>query len=416
MATAFGSVLALVADAIAADLDGRLSISIGEAVLLGRDAAYGSTAEMFGALGLLAPAACFAFGRRRRSSESAPDDEQRPATRRRRYVRPVAWGAVAVVALGMVAGWAMLGDDLRWRTRELAELTAVAPVWDLRVCRCAADSTVAFERSDGLRIVAGLYRADADGSRPGIVLVHGNTPLGHRLQFYGVLASRLAARGYDVLAIDRTGYGRSDDPFRRGSVDALDHTRDVRAAMDFLTGLDGVADRVHLIGHSGGAVSVFDTGFRDPAIGSVVAIGPPRRDTERMLEPEGRAYFWRRAQRTHRRVYGHDLPSWFSQEVWLAREFASDIANHLPELSRRCHAPLLLIDGEREPEADKRYLARYADRIAEPKKYVTIERSDHYGNTVNFFWTVYDARVVGRTVDVIDSWLRRGGDGESACR
>lgn len=377
------------------------------------DAGSGAQASVGSGAAVLA---CGVYLSMRRSGDGASGDERRNGGGRRRYGRITVLIGLAGFAFGLVAAWARLGDDLRWRARELMKVLAVAPAWDLRICRCAPDSTVTFERSDGLRIVAGLYRAELDGRRPGIVLVHGNMPIGHRLPMYGVLARRLAERGYDILAIDRTGYGESADPFRLGSVDALDDAHDVRAAMEFLAGLDDVDDRVHLIGHSGGAVSVFDVGLSHAAAGKVVAIGPPRRETERLLDPADREYFWNRARRTHRQVYGHELPAWYTREVWLARAFETDMAHHLPELSATCHAPLLLIDGEREAEADKRYLADYADRIAEPKRYVTIERSNHYANTVNFFWTVYDARVVRRTVGVVDEWLRRSEDGASGCR
>jgi hypothetical protein len=50
----------------------------------------------------------------------------------------------------------------------------------------------------------------------------------------------------------------------------------------------------------------------------------------------------------------------------------SDFGNYEVYLANLGHKPLLLMDGEREREEDRSYLAAYYGRNAEPKRYVTV--------------------------------------------
>ena len=73
-------------------------------------------------------------------------------------------------------------------------------VVDLRVCLCNPDQDIVITRADKIRLAASLYGTHEHGRRVGILLLHGNTPLGRKLGVYEVLASKLAQRGYLVMS------------------------------------------------------------------------------------------------------------------------------------------------------------------------------------------------------------------------
>ncbi len=279
----------------------------------------------------------------------------------------------------------------------------------MRICTCSADEEVRFRRDDGLTIAASIYSDPSHLPKPGVVLVHGNTHLGRRLPLYKVLGSELADRGYLVLAIDMTGYGESDDPFELGALEAIDNERDVVSAIEYMTTVPEVdKGRIYTVGHSMGSTPALAAGIKEPAVRKIVAIGPARRLTERLSQPSDRDYFWQRARHIRRQVYGRPFPEWFGFDVWLERSRSLDISRFLSHLSAREHKPILLIDGELEAEADKRYLRDLYERLSEPKHYVTIRGSDHYANTRDVGRLVlYDGHVVNETVTLIDDWLRR---------
>jgi pimeloyl-ACP methyl ester carboxylesterase len=277
----------------------------------------------------------------------------------------------------------------------------------VRLCLCHADEDLTVAREDGLRIAGSLYRGGSDRG-PAIVLLHGNTPPGRKLALYEVLATKLAEAGYTVLTIDFAGYGESDDPYQSGSLSALDGSQDVRAALSYLTSLETVdRDSIYIIGHSAGATYAFNSGIAEPLVRKIVAIGPPRRDTERLLKPRVQEYFWKRAQRTHQTVYAHPLPQWFSREIWLRGRLRNDMTRHLAYFSQPDHKPLLLLDADQERQPDLDFLREYYRKISEPKEYVTIADANHYSNTSNLgSFDLYDAETIAVTVDHIDRWLR----------
>ena len=148
-----------------------------------------------------------------------------------------------------------------------------------------------------------------------------------------------------------------------------------------------------------------EVAVRDPRVQGIVAIGPPRRQAELATDPEFRTYVWNRFGRTYRKVYGRDVPTWYSKAEYLAFWRSWDMEQYVPYFSRQGHKTLLLMHGARERLSDRNYLRRYHKRCAEPARYVTIPQSDHYGNTMDFGFRgfkLYDARVVGAMVNEID--------------
>lgn len=328
-------------------------------------------------------------------------------TRRRITVGAALLASLMVVAL--VGARSNIAGDVR---RALAYGENLG--WSrMRLCLCHADENLTLAREDGLRIAASLYRGGTESS-PGILLLHGNTPQGRKLALYQVLATKLAEAGYTVLTIDFAGYGESDDPYQSGSLSALDGGKEVRAALSYLASLGTVdPDSIYVIGHSAGATYALNAGIAEPVVRKIVAIGPSRRDTERLLNPADQEYFWERAQRTHQTVYGHPLPQWFTREKWLRQRLRNDMTRHLAYFSGPDHKPLLLLDADQETLPDRAFLREYHRKISEPKEYVTIAEADHYSNTRNLgFLDFYDETAVTVTVAHIDRWLRESMTGE----
>lgn len=133
-------------------------------------------------------------------------------------------------------------------------------VWDPRPFGLAAED-VWFEAADGVRLHG--WWVPRKRARATLLFCHGNWgSIAHQV---GVL-KLLSRLGFDLLAFDYRGYGRSEGrPSEKGLY------LDARAAYDYLTSVRGV-DPQHLIlfGHSlGGAVAI-DCALDRPAAGLIV--------------------------------------------------------------------------------------------------------------------------------------------------
>ncbi len=125
--------------------------------------------------------------------------------------------------------------------------------------------------ADGVMIGGTLFRPDAVGARPALVLLHGWQPAGtNGAAVVEARARRYAADGYVALAISLRGWppsGGTDDC-------GLRQPADVVAVAAWLRAQPGVAaDRVGLVGFSqGGQVALLAA--RDPGVRAVVAYYP----------------------------------------------------------------------------------------------------------------------------------------------
>lgn len=276
----------------------------------------------------------------------------------------------------------------------------------LGICLCRPVADLRLTSEDGLTTAASLYAPDAAEPRGGVVVVHGNTALGRRLATYRVLASGLSQRGWTVLTLDLPGFGESDDPLAAGPRPAGYEERMIAAAVRHLIGARGVRPaEVTVIGHSRGTAPALRAALATPEVGRLVLIGGRRRWAERLDDPERREYFWTRATETHRFVYGHPFPAWYSLDDWV-RDAAFDYADYDARFTREGHPPVLLIDGEREAEADKRYFEALLARWAEPKARVRLAGSDHYGNMAQSLGVIlYDRGVADQLVDALSRWM-----------
>jgi pimeloyl-ACP methyl ester carboxylesterase len=130
------------------------------------------------------------------------------------------------------------------------------------------------------------WRDDAPRG-PAILMIHGYNSLG-ALGNYDVpvkdfsAMDLLAARGYDVFALDLRGFGKSAHP---GSIGWEDNVSDVHAATTFIREQRGGA-RVTLLGGSYGGAITYTVASRYPdLVDRLVLLATPYR----AMKPEGRA-------------------------------------------------------------------------------------------------------------------------------
>ncbi len=261
-------------------------------------------------------------------------------------------------------------------------------------------------QSDGLTIVGTLYgeRSDEDKTiRPGVVLVHGETPMGRKLPVYRILSKELVERGYVVLTFDRRGIGESDNPEQVNMVESWDESNDVIQAVSYLYNLKNIdKSKIYVIGHSGGSVPVMQASLDDNRIKKSVIIGPPRRIEERILNENANTNdletLWKR------RSEDRELKEPINLVTFLS--IVSELKKLYDEYKIRDHIPIFLIDGEVESYEDKLYLSNYFIELKEPKKYYTINNSDHYLNTTSIGnFMMYNGKVNNDTINSLDNWF-----------
>lgn len=281
--------------------------------------------------------------------------------------------------------------------------------YDLAVCRCRPDRNVTLTGADGLHTGASLFGLDGDRLKPGIVLVHGNTPKGRKLPVYRLLATKLAEEGYVVLTFDCAGFGESDSPFEKGTIEALKCAPDARAAIDYLSQLPQVdSANLAIVGHSAGATVAIDAGLVDPRLDAMVAMSAPRLSVEELEDPKTRRFFRNFFLRRVWEVYHRDPPPWLTYDVWLTYHERDDLRYRMPFLLKPGHKPVFFMDGQLESPRELAWLRERYDSIPPPKGYFIVPNAHHFLNTTDlgFNGTVlYDRRVIAASVGAIDDWL-----------
>ncbi len=126
--------------------------------------------------------------------------------------------------------------------------------------------------ADGVTVGGTLFRPDASGARPALVLLHGWQPAGtNGAAVVEARARRYAADGYVALALSMRGWppsGGTDDC-------GLKQADDLVAVLAWLRSQPGVAaDRVGLVGFSQGGQVALLAAARDPNVRAVVAYYP----------------------------------------------------------------------------------------------------------------------------------------------
>lgn len=264
------------------------------------------------------------------------------------------------------------------------------------------------------RIAATWRVPGAAGRSPALLLIHGSHPAGQGLGVYRLLGARLAQQGIAVLSVDLPGFGHSPPPTPPWRAEQFTGHSIVRAAVAWLTAHPRVEQRrISLFGHSFGGSVATAAALTQPGLHTVIALGPTRRVEARALGPEAKEAAWLQA----RFALARRLRPWPAPELVRQVSRAVALEYHLDWWSRPGHVPLLLMDGEYESLADRRFLAELARRIAAPVWYRTVPCADHYLNTANCGGGVsYDRRAVDTCVRWILEWLHASHDVQTASR
>lgn len=301
-----------------------------------------------------------------------------------------------------------------WSIRSRIEMiVSQGDLLDKRIGLAKPDKEISFQ-SQGLKIVGDLYLPSQKGRNfPGILLLHGSSRWGRKVAMCQLLAKKLSDRGYVVFLIDFRGFGDSEDPREIRKVESWDTRHDIDSAISYLAS-SGLVDNqaIYLVGHSMGASYGIKTAIEDERIKKIAAIGPGRRFLERF--PDEKESFLHRFSRDRR------LDSLIPMDVYYTHSEFFTVENTFHYFKQDKSKPLLLIDGELESVADKKFLREYYSQMVAAHSYVTISETGHYFNVVGFEkfenfpiikdLYIYDRKVIEDSVKVIDTFFKLQGN------
>lgn len=145
--------------------------------------------------------------------------------------------------------------------------------------------------SQGLKLAGTLYVPARPGSSPVPAVVAGAGWGGTKDRGLVQFATRLVESGFAVLAIDYRGYGDSEGD--RNRLYPLEQTADLRSAVAFLRGREGIdRDRVAVLGVLTSAAAALQAASEDLGIRAVVGFFPFG-DGERWMRSLRRGWEWR---------------------------------------------------------------------------------------------------------------------------
>lgn len=233
---------------------------------------------------------------------------------------------------------------------------------------------------DEIDISADLYRPDnVKGLVPGILFLHGSSPYGNQAAFVRKIGSVIKDRGWIMLAPDARGYGDTDDPANAENAVEWEVDADLRRSLTYLIGIPGVdSHRIAVVGHSVGAGHALEGALDDERVKAMVLIGPARY----LGGKERSGGLWARVRFSADRKLSDPV----SKELIFDRQRKTSIAEFASgSLSQPGHIPILIMDGEREGQANHAYLKSVVERIAEPIEYHTVADTRHYCGVRSFF-------------------------------
>ncbi len=221
---------------------------------------------------------------------------------------------------------------------------------------------------DGLNIVGELYLPSAGVPYPTVCVCHG---IPARVpdpsdRGYPLLAEQLCRHGFAALIFNFRGAGKSG-----GNLDILGWSRDLKAAIDYLSALSEVdKNRLYLLGFSGGAAVSVYLASQDRRLSAVAICACPAEFTFFTTVDEPQSLI------EHFRGIGvirdDGFPS--SIEEWLGGFEVVRPIDYIAGISPR---PLLLVHGSRDETVEVSHARRLYARAGEPKKLVIIEGAGH---------------------------------------
>jgi len=223
---------------------------------------------------------------------------------------------------------------------------------------------------DNLRLPGEVYiPKTSKGPCPALCLCHGipsGQPGSSGDRGYPGLAERFCAAGFVTLIFNFRGAGPS-----QGNLDMLGWTRDLKAAIDYLSSLEQVdKSRLCLLGSSAGATISVYVAANDPKVSSVVTLACPAEFGFLTDKQQVRATI------DHFRSIGvirdKDFPP--SVDGWLEGFNTVSALHWIDRISPR---PILLIHGDKDDLVPVEHAHRLYEKAGEPKELVIIPGAGH---------------------------------------
>lgn len=291
--------------------------------------------------------------------------------------------------------------SLKAELKNLTKPLAVGSLLDIGLLFHTSSEVVKF-KSDSLTIIADLYENIDDS--PAIVLIHGSSTKGRRLELNTILGQKFFEDGFTVISVDLRGYGDSQDPPRLNDPRDFNFSNDIYAALDYLittTRID--TSSIYLFGHSFGGGVALKPFFEDSRIKKTVLFGPPRRYSERFFGNDIKD----RESIIKRKVRDMQLNYNLEFDVYKEVIEIQDIEKYLVKF-QSSHKPVFFIDCEMENSKDLQFLEDISNKTIPPKEYWTVSGVGHYLNTGNFYqYPAYNKNVIDNFVSRVGSWLKK---------
>ncbi len=223
---------------------------------------------------------------------------------------------------------------------------------------------------DNLRLPGEVYLPEnAKLPYPALCLCHGipsGQPSTSDDRGYPGLAERFCTAGFITMIFSFRGAGQA-----QGNLDMLGWTRDLKAAIDYLSSLEEVdRSRLHLLGSSGGAaVSVYVTA-NDPRVSSLVTFACPA-DFGFMADKK-RATATIDRFRSIGLIRDADFPP--SEDEWLDGFNTVAPLHCIDRISPR---PLMLIHGDKDDLVPVEHAYKLYEKATEPKELFIIPGAGH---------------------------------------
>ena len=222
---------------------------------------------------------------------------------------------------------------------------------------------------DNLQLAGEVYFPErATQPHPALCLCHGIPAVPHDPtdRGYATLAERFCAAGFVTLFFNFRGTGES-----QGNLDMLGWTRDLKAAIDFLSTLDEVdKSSLHLLGSSGGAAVSVYVAADDPKVSSVVTFACPAEFRFLSTEQQHESLIDRfRSIGTIRdRNFPPSVDEWFE---------GFSTVSPIQQIDKISPRPLLLIHGDGDEVVALEHAHRLYARAGKPKEIIIIPEAGH---------------------------------------
>jgi alpha/beta superfamily hydrolase len=223
---------------------------------------------------------------------------------------------------------------------------------------------------EGISIIGQIFLPDKRADYPLVCLCHG-APSGNPPEpgdgGYPALAEKICREDFAVFCFNFRGTGDSG-----GNIDFLGWTRDLKAVIDYLWGLDANIDKSHmsLVGFSAGAAISICVASKDTRISGVAACACPSNFdffTE-SAKPQSIIDGYRDMGAIRDDNFPASIGGWFDN----LRQVAA--IDHIDRIAPR---PVLLVHGSRDETVSIDHAHELYEKAGRPKKLVVIDGAGH---------------------------------------